>query len=110
MNDLTAFQRDILYVLADLERPNGLRVKTALREYYDEDVHPGRLYPNLDDLIDDGFVEKGRIDGRTNAYTLTAKGRRLLAERRHWTQEVVEGSLGWTESGLEPEPEPELPQ
>lgn len=97
MNDLTAFQRDILYVLADLDGPNGLRVKSALREYYEEDIHPGRLYPNLDELIDGGFVDKGRIDGRTNAYTLTASGRRLLAKRRRWTREVVEGSLDWDE-------------
>jgi PadR family transcriptional regulator, regulatory protein PadR len=45
MEDLTAFQRDTLYVIAGLDDPNGLEVKDELEEYYVKEVNHGRLYP-----------------------------------------------------------------
>ncbi len=42
--DLTAFQRDILAILAD-EARYGLAIKEALQEYMGEEVNHGRLYP-----------------------------------------------------------------
>jgi DNA-binding PadR family transcriptional regulator len=47
------------------------------------------LYPNLDALVDKGYLEKGSIDKRTNEYTLTDAGRALLAERREWEAEQL---------------------
>jgi len=34
-------------------------IRLSLEEYYDKPVNHGQLYPNLDDLVDAGFVEKG---------------------------------------------------
>ena len=34
MHDLTAFQRDILYILAGLDEPKGVEIKDELDEYY----------------------------------------------------------------------------
>jgi DNA-binding PadR family transcriptional regulator len=90
MYDLTAFQRDVLYVIAGLDGPHGLAIKDELEEYYDREVHHGRLYPNLDTLIDKGLVEKGEIDKRTNAYRLTRRGRREIEARREWEAKYVE--------------------
>jgi len=84
MHDLTAFQRDVLYVLAGLDEAYGLAVKEELETYYEGEVNHGRLYPNLDDLVDCGFVEKGQIDRRTNSYSLTDAGRDALETRREW--------------------------
>ncbi|WP_122091252.1 PadR family transcriptional regulator [Halalkalicoccus subterraneus] len=84
MDDLTGFQRDLLYVIAGLDDPHGLAIKSTLEEYYDDEVHHGRLYPNLDTLCDKGLVEKGSLDRRTNVYALTARGRRELEARREW--------------------------
>lgn len=81
---LTGFKRDLLYVTAGLDEPNGLEIKSELEDYYETEVHPGRLYPNLDDLVDDGLVHKGSHDERTNAYELTDDGRRALQVRREW--------------------------
>lgn len=90
MHDLTGFQRDLLYVIAGLEQPHGLALKEQLEDYYDTEIHHGRLYPNLDTLVDKGLVEKGTHDRRTNAYALTGRGTRELDARRNWEQRQVD--------------------
>jgi DNA-binding PadR family transcriptional regulator len=90
MHDLTGFQRDLLYVIANLDEPYGLAVKEGLEEYYESKVNHGRLYPNLDTLVDKGLVDKGELDQRTNYYTLTRRGRREIAARREWEQQYVD--------------------
>jgi len=92
MHDLTGFQRDILYVIAGLDEPHGLAVKDELEDYYEQDINHGRLYPNLDDLVDKGLVEKGQLDKRTNVYTLTQRGEREIAARRDWESQYVDVS------------------
>lgn len=84
MHQLTGFQRDLLFVIAGLEKPHGLAIKAELEEYYDNEIHHGRLYPNLDSLVDDGYVEKGKRDRRTNIYELSAAGKDLVSTRRSW--------------------------
>lgn len=97
MNDLTGFQRDLLCVIAGLDEPHGLKLKDVLEEYYDSEVHHGRLYPNLDTLVEKGLVKKGELDQRTNMYVLTDRGRRELEARREWEDQYV-GDLN-TEAG-----------
>jgi PadR family transcriptional regulator PadR len=93
MYDLTGFQRDILYVIAGHDDPYGLKIKEGLEEYYESEVNHGRLYPNLDTLVEKGFLEKGQIDNRTNSYTLTRRGRRELEARQEWeTAHLAEDS------------------
>jgi DNA-binding PadR family transcriptional regulator len=90
MYDLTGFQRDLLYVIAGLDDPKGLAVKDELEDYYEKEIHHGRLYPNLDTLVDKGLVEKGERDRRTNFYTLTQRGRREIADRNGWQEHYTE--------------------
>jgi len=89
MDDLTAFQRDILYVVAGMDEPYGLGIKAELDEYYEQSVNHGRLYPNLDTLTEQGMLEKGTHDDRTNSYTLTAAGRGALERRREWESQYT---------------------
>lgn len=84
MEHLTAFQRDLLYVVANLDEPHGLLIKDALERYYEDEVNHGRLYPNLDALVEEGLVDKGTHDDRTNCYTLTEAGREAIRRRRDW--------------------------
>jgi len=86
MHDMTGFQRDLLYVIYGLEEPHGLAVKDELEDYYEQEIHHGRLYPNLDSLVDKGLVEKSEKDRRTNEYILTERGRREIEARREWEQ------------------------
>ena len=90
MYDLTGFQRDLLYVVAGMDDPKGLEVKRELENVYDNEIHHGRLYPNLDTLVEKGMVEKDELDGRTNAYHATRRGRRELEARREWESQYVE--------------------
>ena len=89
MDDLTGFQRDLLYVIAGLENPHGLACKKEIETYYQNDIHHGRLYPNLDTLVEKGLVAKGEIDRRTNKYTITERGRREIEGRRDWEEEYL---------------------
>lgn len=97
MNELTAFQRDILYAIAGQDEPHGLAIKQKLDEYYNEDINHGRLYPNLDDIVDMGLVEKGEKDRRTNSYHLTDKGIDTIESRIEFVEENTE-NLGNSKS------------
>jgi PadR family transcriptional regulator PadR len=90
MCDLTGFQRDLLYTITGHDEPHGLALKDDLEEYYETEIHHGRLYPNLDALVEKGLVEKGQIDRRTNSSTLTQRGRREIEARREWEDQYVE--------------------
>jgi DNA-binding PadR family transcriptional regulator len=92
MHDLTGFQRDLLYNIAGLDEPHGLAIKDELETYYEKEIHHGRLYPNLDTLVEKGLVDKGQRDRRTNFYTLTRRGQRELAARREWEDQYLEDS------------------
>jgi DNA-binding PadR family transcriptional regulator len=93
MHDLTGFQRDLLYVIANQEKPKGLAIKDKLEEYYGTEINHGRLYPNLDTLVEKGLVEKGAIDDRTNSYSLTGRGEREIEARREWEDDRVDEVL-----------------
>jgi len=89
MYDLTGFQRDLLYVIAGKDQPHGLAIKDDLEEYYETEIHHGRLYPNLDTLVEKGLVEKGQKDRRTNFYNVTKRGTREIEARREWEQQYI---------------------
>ncbi|WP_318570892.1 PadR family transcriptional regulator [Salinigranum marinum] len=88
MFDLTGFQRDLLYVIAGADRPSGQQIKESISEDVGE-VNHGRLYPNLDTLVERGFVNKGQHDRRTNYYQISDEGRTAISERREWEERYV---------------------
>jgi PadR family transcriptional regulator PadR len=92
MYDLTGFQRDLLYVIAGQEQPHGLAIKDELEQYYEKEIHHGRLYPNLDTLVEKGLVDKGEKDRRTNYYAVSRRGQREIDARRDWEQQYTEQS------------------
>lgn len=90
MNDLTGFQRDLLYVIAGDDQPSGQDVKGEVEQYYSSEINHGRLYPNLDTLVNKGLVEKGQLDRRTNYYAITADGEEAIAERQDWERQYID--------------------
>lgn len=90
MHDLTGFQRDCLIVIAGHDSLKGLAIKDELDDYYGSEINHGRLYPNLDRLVEMGLVEKGQFDDRTNAYSLTEEAHQLLADRYEWENQYVD--------------------
>lgn len=80
---LRDFQRDVIVAIARLDRaddtPYGLAIKREVGDLRDEDINHGRLYPNLNDLVDAGLLEKSAFDKRTNRYDLTERAREIMA-------------------------------
>ena len=102
--DLTGFQRDLLVAIYERDEPHGLALKSALQDRYDTEVNHGRLYPNLDELVELGLVEKGSIDQRTNSYETTLSGRSLVENQAHRLNSITSkrAATGWdseTENG-----------
>lgn len=93
MHDLTGFQRDLLLIIGGLDEPKGLEVNEKLEEYYGSEIRHGRLYPNLDTLVDKGLVKKGKHDLRTNKYTLTDRGTREIAARLEWELSYIPDAI-----------------
>jgi len=81
--ELTAFQQNILTILAR-EPKYGLAIKRTLESYYDDEVNHGRLYPNLDELVEKGLIEKSELDKRTNQYALTDQGYEAVLDQLSW--------------------------
>ena len=90
MHDLTSFQRDLLYVIVGKDDPHGLAIKEELEDYYEKEIHHGRLYPNLDTLVEKGLIEKGQKDRRTNVYHTTRRGEREIDARREWEDQYID--------------------
>jgi len=86
--ELTAFQNNILTILAK-EPMYGLAIKRELEDYYGTEVNHGRLYPNLDELVDLGLVEKSELDKRTNQYSLTDDGYEAVLDGIQWSLSKV---------------------
>jgi DNA-binding PadR family transcriptional regulator len=100
MYDLTGFQRDLLYAVAGLDEPHRMAIKEEMEKYYESEVNHGRLYPNLDEMVEKGLVNKGQKDRRTNEYQLTDRGRREMKNRREWEkQHCIAGDLTEIVSG-----------
>ena len=57
MDDLIGFQRDLLYVIAGADQPSGQGVKEEIETDYNAEINHGRLYPNLDTLVNKELIE-----------------------------------------------------
>jgi len=90
MDDLTGFQRDLLYVITGADQPSGQDVKDEIEQYYSSEINHGRLYPNLDTVVNKDLVEKGQLDRRTNYYTITDEGEQAIEDRREWVLQYVD--------------------
>lgn len=90
--ELSAFQRDLLAAVVRNGPCKGLTIARDLEADRLDSINPGRLYPNLDELVELGYVEKGRSDKRTNSYEPTARGRHELLAYLDWLVECAEGA------------------
>lgn len=103
-NQLSAFRRNILFVLAKLGPSKGVAVKSKLQNLYAQQIKHGRLYPNLDDLVEAGYIDKSERDQRTNEYALTNKAQKALQTQINWEKKCLE------EAGESEEEDSEAPK
>ena len=87
MKDLSAFQRDLLFVIDGMGEPYGLGIKAELEAYRGTPINPGQLYPNLNALVEQGYLTKQAKDERTNLYLPTDRVAAAIADRRAWEAE-----------------------
>lgn len=89
LNDLTAFQRDMLKVVRDLERdePIGQEVMDALETVRGEGIEAGRFYPNIAALEGRGLLERYNAMGHGKVVALTDDGREAVRARARWWQQ-----------------------
>lgn len=97
MAELTAFQRDVLFAVASLDGPNGQDIRANLGNTQDRTVRSGHIYLNLEELVDQGLIEKRAKNGRSNRYSLTADGEQWLENRLEWEQTHV--NFDWAVTG-----------
>ena len=91
--ELSGFQRDLLYVIADVGPAKGLETRDEIQAYYAEEITHTRVYTNLDTLVEQGLVEKGEMDRRSNAYELSARGKQVLESRLEWQRERFDAEV-----------------
>lgn len=89
MQGLTGLQRDLLFVLGGIGSTNGTRLKRELERSKYSSVLSGRLYYNLDILVDQSLVQKRAGEGRTNEYCLTEQGRESLRDHHEWQRRYL---------------------
>jgi len=78
--DLNSSKRDLLVEIYQMDQPSGQDIRGRIEAEHGEDVKHGRLYPNLDDLVDVGLIDKGEQNLRTNYYEITNDGRLLVED------------------------------
>ncbi|AFK21250.1 PadR family transcriptional regulator (plasmid) [Haloferax mediterranei ATCC 33500] len=93
VHELTAIQRDLLFVISGMSGSSGQAIKSELRETQGRNLLAGRVYSNLDELVEQGLVDKGSKNGRTNEYVLTEKGEKAIRNRRRWERRYVKQTV-----------------
>lgn len=71
MSQLSSFQYTLLAAIVKLEDPSGQDIRRYLQDTGEvalDTINHGRLYPNLDTLVENQLVKKTVSDDRTNAY------------------------------------------
>lgn len=103
-HNLTDFQRDLLFAVADLDDAYGLAIKRKLEDQYDRKIFNSYLCQNLDILVHKGLLEKGQNGCPITRYTPSSRGTREVDKRRSWnagsTVQRANPELEVTKSGL----------
>lgn len=81
MTDINKWQTTILAAAAAADDQNGQDIARRIEQAHGVDVSNGRLYPNLDALVDAGLLTQRTDGGRANRHNVTDRGMRELEAR-----------------------------
>ena len=93
VREMTEFRWNALYVIAAAEPVKGTKICEELEDYYGSEVNHGRLYPNLDTLVDMGLVTKRERDRRTNEYRVTERAEAAMAHQQQWERDKFDAEV-----------------
>ena len=99
--DLNSSKRDLIVEIYQLDQPSGQDIRHRMKAEHNEDVDHGRLYPNLNDLVDYGLLDKGEQDLRTNYYEVTNDGQRLVEDTARYFESIGATSRVAADGGRE---------
>ena len=100
-SDLNGSSRDLLVEIYQLDQPSGQDIRGRMEAEHGEEVTHGRLYSNLNDLVDVGLLDKGELDLRTNYYQITKDGQRLVEDTARYFESTGATSRVAGDGGLE---------
>jgi DNA-binding PadR family transcriptional regulator len=86
--DLNNSKRDLLVEIYQMDHPSGQDIRGRMEAEHGEDVKHGRLYPNLNDLVDLGLLDKGEQNLRSNYYQITNDGQRLVEDTIRYFESI----------------------
>ena len=86
--DLNNSKRDLLVEIYQMDQPSGQDIRGRMKAEHNEDVDHGRLYPNLNDLVDLGLLDKGEQNLRSNYYQITNDGQRLVEDTIRYFESI----------------------
>lgn len=90
LTNMSSFNINVLFIIAELGEPSGAEILERIKHISDVDANHGRLYPNLDQLSDQGYIVKGSRSRRTNYYTLTDKAINEMNSHVSWQQSKLD--------------------
>jgi len=90
MDDLTGFQRDLLYVIAGADQPSGQDVKDEIEQYYSSEINHGRLYPNLDTVVNKGTRRERTTRQAHKLLRNTDEGEQAIEDRYEWESQYID--------------------
>jgi DNA-binding PadR family transcriptional regulator len=103
--DLNGFRREIVKAVgrieADGEDAYGRLIKSDIERVIGGEVTHGRLYPNIDDVVEYGYCERDRcgIDNRTHQISLTPAGRAAIVQELHQLAEAASVRIAVDDEG-----------
>lgn len=91
MENLSSFKRDLVALIGARGPCSGIELKKALEERKQKTIHHSRLYNNLGDLEEMGYIAVKKDTGRReNENRLLPLGRRELTQQYEWLSEQVD--------------------
>ena len=104
-HELTGFQRDLLKTALRLAHENrhvsGQDIIREIERNREAKISYGRLYPNLDSLVEAGLLSKGSADQRTNDYQPTQLARESARRELQSWMAIFEREEIVTDGGAE---------
>jgi len=93
----TGLRLDCLAVASGIqerkETPYGMAIRRGVENLSGTHLQSGRFYSILNELVEDGYLSKKELDGRTNSYSITNEGLGVLNGRVGGLQEAKDGKM-----------------
>jgi len=86
MDDLNAIQRDIVYTVYKLTKPDSKNIEDELNSYYNKDVYSTRITQNIDILIDLGYINFVDKSYGVSVYETTQKANNAIQNHLKWAE------------------------